>query len=235
MSLRNAVLIAFAASVVASITLAAVVRTYTVSVLGLHATVIWNEHHLVVFVPVARVGRSATVLQQIVPLQRWRGVQPFPHGSTGASSTTIIRFDEGVMQPPAQISRKSVHTLQGEASEPGTFDNAVLIAAGGIWSSEELKYLDKGDYSRILRAKLSDETYKWQSGALLGRPGTIELPVRLHGETVTLKGSRSTTRATIDLVDGTGTLTHVFDISLGERVVSARDFESALNGRQQAP
>jgi hypothetical protein len=208
--LRVIVIIVVALTVIGGAIVATVVRTYTLQTEVRGSSVIWNEQQLVVFVRTQDVGTSTTVMQQLTPpAARWPRWLRAPSSSAqhraSDVTTTIVRFDDG--------------------KEPGEVEHLVLIP-GGYWNGREIKRPEGPEYLRLLAAAPPDEAHRWHLSGFLAA-GTFDLLVRLHGETVTLRGTKTAAQASIDLVRKGHVPDRVFELNLAPRAVSKGEYERA--------
>jgi hypothetical protein len=199
----------------------ATVRTYTISMSVASAFAVWNDESLVVFMPRRSSGSSLTILQQLVDsVGRWTGMRnssPRPAFSTDA---IIVRVENGA----AVTSRRA----PGWTPFPRPrFIEGRLLLFGGVWNGRQIETLDQSEYVRLMNSSQPDDAGRWHSAFLL-EDAVADVPVRIRGEAVTLRGSRSATGVTIDLLRDTAAPMRLIDVRFAPLAVSAREFASTF-------
>lgn len=208
--LRIIVIMVVAMTIIGGAIFATVVRTYTLQAEVRGSSVIWNEQQLVVFVRTRKVGTSATVMQQLTPpAARW------PRWLRAASSSSQRRASD--------VTTTIVRVGEGE-TQPGEVEHLVLVP-GGYWNGREIKRPEGPEYLRLLAAAPPDEAHRWHLSGFLAA-GTFDLPVRLHGETVTLRGTKTAAQASIDLVRKGHVPERIFELNLAPRAASEAEYKS---------
>jgi hypothetical protein len=212
---------AIAAIVVGSAVFAAVVRSYGVRAEVQAAYAIWNDEQIVMFITVSEVGSSTAVLQQLTSsAARAIGQSYQPrYASFGKSTATILIFENGTF-------RSTTHPVDdpviGFVPRPNFIAGRPLVV-GGFWNGREVERMETSDYLRLVAGRVVDEPRGWHTRSLLRR-GAFDLPIRVHGEEVTLKSSLIGTQASIALVRPGSAPERVFDLTLSSRAVGAREF-----------
>jgi hypothetical protein len=234
-SLRIAAVTVIAATLLVTAAFVTTVRTYTTQVVAQGAHVIWNERQLVIFVESIHVGTSSTILQQVAyPATDWLGIRPFPPEQRKAYYTTILRVENGELQPPMQLQLAPAVALSSAAQRPRIVAGRMLVP-GGFWNGREIEPLTAEEYLRVLRTSAAGDLEGWHIGGVLRNPPRDDLPVEVLGEPATLKASRAGPETSIDLVRAGAAPMRVFDVKAATHPVSAREYESTFRQTTDPP
>ena len=214
-----------AATVLATAILAASVMTYSVSTNVPSAFAIWNDVDLVVFVPRQVLGSSGTVLEQLAsPVSRWLGMGSFRPIQAFVNDGLVLRVDNGAV-------RTSTRAAWSARSTRPRFIDGRLFVFGGIWNGRDIDTIDQNEYLRRVASSEPDDPRGWHSQFLLERAGTLEVPVRVGGDALTLRATRGTDSATIDLVRDLEASIRLFEVRFAPHAVSAREFNALFHLR----
>jgi hypothetical protein len=201
----------------------ATVRTYTISMSVASAFAIWNDEALVVFIPRRCSGSSLTILQQLAdPVGRLAGMRSFSPTRAFTTDAIIVRVENGAVstarRPPRWTPVPRPRFIEGR-----------LLIFGGVWNGSQIETLDRNEYVRLMSSIQPDDAGGWHS-AFLFEGGPADVPVRIRGEVLTLRGARTANGVTIDLVRDAATSMRLIDVGFAPLAVSAREFTSTFGG-----
>lgn len=221
--------------VVASATIATVARTYWSLTLLESAFALWDDRQVVVFVHTGNMGLSSAMIDRLQIRANWYPIRP-PATGRFAGVTRIVRVEDGVIRH-ATFAVPGVAGWANDGFLPRFIEGKPLVI-GGFWNGSEVERIAPDDYRALTQSEDSeDQTGRWQNGPLMhwtGLPprhfmGTVDLPVTVRGESMTLRSSLSKSHVSIDLLRAEGTPTRLIDLPLESKVVNKHDFDAMFD------
>lgn len=135
----------------------------------------------------------------------------------------ILRVENGVL-------RTSRHAPWSPPMPRPRFVGGRLLIFGGVWNGHQIDTLDRNEYIRLMASSEPDDAGGWHSEFLLRGSAITDVPVRIRGESLTLRGSRSADGVTIDLVRDPASSMRLIEVRFAPRAVSVGEFESTFSG-----
>jgi len=214
-------------------------RSYHIRTVFQMAYAIWNDEQLLVLVRTRHDGTFPTVFEDVRDrLKTMLGSRTERPRSTHRSVGTILHVESDVVTEVSEVVPSYREVLF-----PPRFLDGKPYVMGGIWTGRRVEEVPRQVQMQMqmqMRRQAfngggSDDAGTWQFSMLIQPPQiypypprSFDLPVRVRGEEMMLRGTDDTTHVVIELVRADGTVKRLWSQSTTRRGVSAREFEATL-------
>ena len=221
----SAVMIAVAVVTLMVTVMWANIRTYYVGSDVATDTVIWNDRQLVLFIMTSDSGTSMKMFEAVP------GAAKRLLGSWGAPQhhmrqrVTIVRYEDGVV----------TRTLVNRSGQPyPRFVEGRPYLLGGVWTGQQVTPIAQHEQRRInAHPEAPGDIGEWRRETTLfwrSRAAALDVPVRVGGETMSLRATRTGDEFAIDLIRKPAPPLRLWSTSTAGRSVSAGEYERLFQG-----
>ena len=209
-------------------------RSYQIRTVFQMAYAIWNDEQLLVLVRTRHDGTFPTVFEDVRDrVKTMLGSRTERPRSTHRSVGTILHVDAGAVKEFSEV----VPSYR-EIRYPPSFIDGRPYVMGGVWTGRRVEDVPRQVQMRMTRSFIGgggEDPGGWRFAMLVQHPQSypypprsFDLPVRVRGEEMLLRGTDDTNQVVIELVGADGQVRRLWSQSTIRRGVSAREFEAIL-------